>query len=70
MTGEVLLSSNVSEICQMSFIQAPIVQALLPQDLNARVNFATKISDKISDVPAFMKLLLFSDETILHLDHG
>ena len=43
---------------------------LLLQDLNFRVNVTTKFSDKISDDPHFMKILMFSDENFFHLKGG
>jgi len=47
-----------------------VVQALLPQDLIARMNFATKVLEKISDDPQFLKLVMFSGEAIFHLEGG
>ena len=47
-----------------------VVQAMFPQDLNVLVNFSTKNPYKISDDPQFMKLLMFSVESIFHPDGG
>ena len=50
--------------------KSQVVQSLLSQDLNARVNFATKILDRISDDPQLIKLSIFSDETVFSRRRG
>lgn len=49
---------------------AMIVQQLQPNDYASRVNFAESMLDKIKNSRDYVKLLLFSDEAIFHLDGG
>ena len=49
---------------------ANIVQELHPNDYAARVAFAESTLEKIKNSPEFVKILIFSDEAIFHLDGG
>ena len=47
-----------------------IVQALQDGDPEARVEFAESVLDKLRTNPNFLKMIMFSDEAIFHLEGG